>query len=83
MTAETTSKARIGLVGGVVRGRCPYRICRHWLTRVRHDCGACRSRPIEDVDISYGSEPSLDLAIAKGLTTRADIEAFRREITGG
>lgn len=69
-----------GFCGGVVRGRCPFRICHHWLTRLR-TCGTCPARPIKDVDITFGGLAAGD-AISKGLVTATDVERFRLQITG-
>jgi hypothetical protein len=98
MTAETTSKSKIGLIGGVIRGPPPGSCQAPLMERIRvayrairygcpymwtiSPCGTCGKRPVKSADISYGNEPSLESAIAKGLTTPAEIEKFRRLITG-
>jgi len=80
---DVTTKARIGFIGGVVRGPPPASCATTCQDRQTDICGTCGMRPIVSVDISYGEEPSLEAAIAKGLTTPAAIEEFRKQITGG
>lgn len=96
---DITPKARIGFIGGVVRGPPPVSCRTPFMERLRlayrairygcpymwtpSPCGTCGMRPIVSVDIAYGEEPSLEVAIAKGLTTPAAVEEFRKQITGG
>lgn len=83
MTVETTTTARIGFIGGVIRGPPPDTCATTCLDRNTDICGACSNRPIKSVDIAYGDEPSIDEAIRKGLITPASVESFRKQITGG
>lgn len=81
MTPET--RAKIGLIGGVVRGPPPATCATTCLDRNTDICGTCSNRPIKSVDISFGEELDIETAIRKGLTTAAEVEAFRKQITGG
>lgn len=83
MIAETATKQKIGFIGGVVRGPPPDTCANTCKDRLTDLCLTCSNRPITSVSISYGTEPSVEAAIAKGLTTREAAEAFRKQITGG
>jgi hypothetical protein len=79
---ETTTSARIGFVGGVVRGPPPVSCASTCKDRYTDICTACTNRPIKSVDITYAGG-SVDDAVRAGLTTMAAVRQFREQITGG
>ena len=83
MTAFVTTTQKIGLVGGVVRGRPPDTCAGTCLKYMTPECAQCQERPIKSVSISFGDEPDINTAILKGLVTPAAVEEFRKQITGG